>query len=139
MVMANPFGGDAPIREDVRFLAELTPEHRRRALAPGGLPLPELTAAEQRSFLRVWDARARSAGRWGGDPTGPPDIEHGHFIVEYVPSGWYVWTPPAPAGFTWGPELHRVVARTAAEALTGARRIYPSASADQVTFCKAGE
>src|SRR5207247_419288 len=48
-LMPNPFRGDTPGRHYMRLLAELTPEHRRRAFAPGGLPLTELTpAAHQR-------------------------------------------------------------------------------------------
>lgn len=142
LVVANPFSPDAPFREDLRFLAELTPEHRRRALTPAGMPVTELTPAEQQRFLKDWDTRSRNVGRWGGDggPEPPPDFEHCRFVVEYIPAGWYVWTPPTSSPeHPWARDLYRVKGRTATEALAGARQIYPEATADQVKLTKDGE
>jgi hypothetical protein len=140
MVMPNPFRGDTPGRHYPRLLAELTPEHRRRTLAPGGLPLTELTPAEQQAFLRTWNAIGESHVNWTGDPPPPPDVEHGHLVVEYVPAGWYVWTPPESSPENpWPRGLHRIAGRTAAEALAAARRIDPAATAKQVTLLKDGE
>jgi hypothetical protein len=140
MVTPNRFRGDAPSRDYLRLLAELTPEHRRRALAPGGLPLTELAPAEQQSFLRFWNVEAESVFGWTGDPPRPPDVEHGHLVAAYVPAGWYVWTPPELSRDNpWPRDLYRIIGRTAAEALAGARQIAPAASAEQVTLCKVGE
>jgi hypothetical protein len=140
IVSTDQVMGHALNRTKLRFLAELTPEHRRRALDTAGLSLMALTSHEQQGFLRVLQAMDRVADRESGGSFTLPTQGNPRFCVEYVPAGWYVWTPPdGTPERPWPHPLHRIIARTAAAALAAARQTYPEATADQVTQRPEGE
>jgi hypothetical protein len=128
-------------RQDVRFLATLTPEQRQRALQPTRLPFKELTPAQQQAGWRREEAAQAEVERQGDSPVPIRREEFDNAVVmaEYVPAGWYVWMPPqASPEHPWPRPLTTVGGRTAAEALAAARQIYPAASPDEVKPARDG-
>jgi hypothetical protein len=139
IVSTDQVWGCAVERTKLRFLSELTPDHRRRALDSDGLPLSTLTRDEQRGFLRVMESMNQVIDRQQGGSFTLPNRQV-YIKVEYLPAGWYVWTPPeSTPEHPWPHALHRIVARTAAEALAAARQTYPAASAEQVALRQEAE
>jgi hypothetical protein len=129
-------------RRRLRFLATLTPEQRRRAFEPDGIGPEELTPAQRKAFWDIHEEGERIRVLQGEEAGGidPAFLATAHYVAEYLPAGWYVWTPPeSTQEKPWPRSLYRIVRRTAEEALAEARRIYPEATMEQVRRMKVGE
>jgi hypothetical protein len=84
-----------PLREHVRFLAQLTPEQRQEAMLPGGLPFSKMALAQQQRFLAL-----------ALDPDEPPlqslaELEGAALRVDYTRPGAFQWRPPGPEWLKW--------------------------------------
>ncbi|MFN3649413.1 MAG: hypothetical protein ACK47B_07500 [Armatimonadota bacterium] len=133
---------DPLFRTLARYLTILTPAQLRQALEPEGVPFRLLSPAQQQATMQRHEETMRESERqWGKRSMNvrPEDFLNASIVAEYVPAGWYKWTPT--------PEVERqprerpltpIAARTAEEALAAARRIDPGAAADQVRQLKHG-
>jgi hypothetical protein len=123
------------IRRHGRFAAILTPEQLRRALQPAGLPFKELTPSQQQAAIQL-DSDDSQAMQWRDQSTQPVRADWWpHYVIEleYVPAGWYAWSPPlASHTGPWDGPTRYFGGRTAAEALAAVRQVYPPASAQDV-------
>jgi hypothetical protein len=129
------------LRDEVRFFGTLTSDQRQRALRPDGIPLAELTAGQQRSFLQLWSKIEEMRERYRGSNSLPAhlDLLNARLSAEYIPEGWYFWSPPHREPQPWQRDLPRVAGRTAAEAFAAARRIFPEARLEQIHQCLDGD
>jgi hypothetical protein len=114
------------LRPHLRYLAQFTPEQRREAMSPAGLPLARMPLAQQQSFI----ARLRSP-----EPLESLEELAGATLrVKYTQPGWFTWQIPGPYYLEWivplepGPQGRRalvspVLERTRDAALQAARRL----------------
>ena len=119
--------GYYPMRSWARFLLELTPAQREKALSPGGLAMSGLTARQQQLLMRNY------IGQYGDIDTSwvkPPVA----LRYAYAPVGTYLWRPRLPRErfYKEGGTLPLIVRTTAEEALAAARSIDPSVTRDQI-------
>jgi hypothetical protein len=125
-----------------RFLATLTPEQRRRALEPGGLPLRELTPAQRQLALQLqYEQRVETERQGFSFP--PLDLEQfarGVIRAEYYPAGWYLALVPPESvkERPWHGPMDRVGGRTAEEARAAAARRYPRSAPQEVRQIRDG-
>jgi hypothetical protein len=118
------------VRADWRYLASLTPEQRRRAMRPEGLPFTQMSLVQQQGFLAHGIVRYQSLQSLD-------ELAGAVLRVEYIQPGAFEWEP-AEMG-TWlrwvvplepGPQGHRMLvppirARTREETVQAASRIEP--------------
>jgi hypothetical protein len=102
------------IREQLRYLAEFTPDQRRQVQTPAGLLFSRMTLAQQRGYL----ARAFHEGQ----NAHLDDLAEATLYVDYSLPGWFRWSPP-PRVRAYRPSPVRE--RTQAAALQAALRIDP--------------
>jgi hypothetical protein len=124
-------------RHDARLLALFTPEQRRRALQPEGLPFQEWTPAQRQAVVDLLQARGDESERLGGNPqpVPPEHWSHAAVLAQYIPDGWYAWQrPPGP----WDGPIRWYGGRTAEAALAAVRREYPPASPNDVEYRRMG-
>jgi hypothetical protein len=127
-------------RHLARFMATLEPDKLRRVLQPDGLPLPELSPAEQQAAMQLqFDALSEMESE-GGTPTPIPPDWWSHALVHarYVPAGWYAWMPTAAFTGIWRGPAPPIAGRTAQEALAAVRPLYPAASLEDVKQSRRG-
>jgi hypothetical protein len=134
--------GDPLFRSLARYLAILSPDQLRQAMRAEGLPFRSLTPAQQQATLQHHEQTMLDSERqWGKRSMNirPEDFLNAEIIAEYVPAGWFVWTPPAEVEAR--PRLRPltpIAGPTAAAALAEARKIEPTASPNQIGESKEG-
>jgi RNA polymerase sigma-70 factor, ECF subfamily len=115
------------LRSDLRYLAGFTPEQRREATSPAGLPFMRMPLAQQQGFLSravYWDLRSLE------------DLAEARLRVDYSQPGEFEWRVPGPYWLPWivplqfGREGKRgfvptVRERTREAALQALRRVDP--------------
>jgi hypothetical protein len=82
------------VLDNLRFLAQLTPEQRQQAMTTAGLPMTRMTIAQQQAFLdRAFGSRA--IGRNAGEGLQSLEELAGAALrVDYSQPGWFEWAPP---------------------------------------------
>jgi hypothetical protein len=84
-----------PFREHVRYLAQFTPEQRREAQTPGGLPFARLSLAQQQRYLSL-------ALEDGAPPLQSlAELDGAVLRVDYTHPGGFQWRPPGPEWLKW--------------------------------------
>jgi hypothetical protein len=107
------------VRGELRYLAEFTPEQRREAQTPAGLPFSRMTLAQQQGYIaRAFHSRMQPR----------LDALAGATLhVDYTLPGAFRWALP------WSPwRPSPVRERTREAALLAARRIDPKATDAQI-------
>jgi hypothetical protein len=126
-----------PLRPHLRFLAGLSPDQRREAFQPDGLPFRRLTLPQQQGFIRL--ALAESADSLD---LGLEELSGATLRVGYRRPGWFHWQgaegiqAPMPARMA---RLLPVGARTRDAALDAARRVDPRISEAQIVTAREPE
>jgi hypothetical protein len=116
------------IRPHLRNIAELTSAQQQQAKRAAGLPFRQLTLPQQQQFIVL------SLGRRAEQVRSLDALASASLRVDYLPPGWYQWTPPeTPETPHWHALLPVPVReRTPEAALQAARRIAPQSDASQI-------
>jgi hypothetical protein len=129
-------------RQHARFLATLTPDQRRRALEPGGLPFTQLAPAQQQGVIRLqYEIQEALDREEGMSPSIQPEaFAHARITAHYIAAGWWgARVPPGLAGERlWTGPKSFVGGRTADEATAAARRLYPGSAPQEARHLRDG-
>jgi hypothetical protein len=129
-------------REHARFLATLAPEQRRRALEPAGLPFAQLTPAQQQGVLRLQYEIQQALEREEGTAPSirPEQLANARITAKYIAAGWYaaLVSPASARDRPSNGSMELVGGRTAAEATSAARRLYPQWVSSEVRRLRDG-
>jgi hypothetical protein len=107
------------IRQDWRFLAQLTPAQRAEAQGEFGLVFTRLSLAQQQQFIAIVDPRGAVLKSLG-------DLAQASLHLGYTHPGGYEWRPTGPNVPSWRRHApSRALGATREAALLGARRLDP--------------
>jgi hypothetical protein len=114
------------LRSQVRFVAALAPEQRRKLFSPEALLFGDLNFAQQQEFLRM--------NPWVHDPNlqlRPELLAQTRLNALYAPAGVYWWAPRDPNGSLQVRDV-MLTDRSAEKLLEAARRIDAAAGPHQI-------
>jgi hypothetical protein len=118
---------DGFLRPNWRYLAGFTPEQRRAAQSPGGLPFRQMALAQQQGFLSL----ALDASSVRLDAL--EELAEGGLQVEFLPPvGFQMQAPKTSNAFERGLDALRARGQTREAALQAAQRIDPNVTPAQI-------